>query len=267
MLRNRISAQNSRDRKKKEFDELKLISQTVINENKYLKKQFDDKSREIAMLREKISKVCDNCNKMCNGMTPEVVDFSFSRNTQGITGKLKYSLMAGFLVVVCLLGSLTYNNVTDNLQTEQVRVLVEGVPEIPVSITEQNAGTDIMPYNKDIEIYKSNYPFRITKEKKQNSSFLNRKRYDFLVRMDDKNKKFLNENTCPNTDTLNYSISEDKGILPTTDSNIINYDYNILDKEFYHKNIKSMYCRDFITAEQNSRIFNTMFEKVNFQEK
>jgi hypothetical protein len=260
MLRNRVSAQNSRDRKKKEFDELRLISQNIIDENRNLKKQLYDKNRELTSLREKLSNLCDNCK---TGRRPEITD-----RGQGITGKLKYSLMAGLLAVVCLLGTLGFNSDGDSLPTtSRMRVLVQEVPESVSPITDQNTETGIMPYNKDIEVYKPNYPFRITKEKKQDNIFLDKKRYDFLVRIDDKNNKFLNEDTCPNTDTLNWSIQEENGLLPVIDSKITNFDYNIIDKEFYRKNVKSMYCRDFITAEQNSRIFQTMFEKVNFEDK
>lgn len=47
MLRNRISAQRSRDRKKKEIDDLKTISQNLLNENYMLKKELENRDKEI----------------------------------------------------------------------------------------------------------------------------------------------------------------------------------------------------------------------------
>ena len=46
-IRNRISAQLSRDRKKKEFEDLQKFSQKLLDENKRLKKELTTKNREI----------------------------------------------------------------------------------------------------------------------------------------------------------------------------------------------------------------------------
>jgi len=61
MLRNRISAQKSRDRKKKEMDDLKLITQELFNQNVLLKKQLEEKDNQISDIKEMFNLLCNNC--------------------------------------------------------------------------------------------------------------------------------------------------------------------------------------------------------------
>ena len=117
MYRNRISAQRSRDRKKKEMDDLKMISKNLLDENNYLKKELEIRDRELFEMREKLSKLCSNCvqavnassvnnyttNNLFNSKKLSLVDLS--RRT--FTNNMKYSLMAGFLVVFFIIGTLS----------------------------------------------------------------------------------------------------------------------------------------------------------------
>jgi len=61
MLRNRISAQKSRDRKKQEMDDLKLITQELFNQNIKLKKQLEEKENKISEYKEMFNSLCENC--------------------------------------------------------------------------------------------------------------------------------------------------------------------------------------------------------------
>jgi hypothetical protein len=285
MLRNRMSAQRSRDRKKKEFDELKLISQGIINENQYLKKELERKTKEINELKESYSKLCGNCQKNL----PQRPHISEGRSN--VASKLKYSLMAGFLAVVCILGTLSYSSIMDqDLQQQTPRVLVQQVNttsiengtqvSTPIKTNLSNK-TDIIPFVKEIEVFKPNYPFKISKDvdRLRQKEFLGKKRYEFLFRINNnRNKLMKSENflqddidlstTCPNTDTLSISVQEE---LVETDSskNIVlksNNDYyvNLSQDTFLRNHIKSMYCRDFITnAEEDAKMFSSLFNKVN----
>lgn len=68
MLRNRISAQKSRDRKKKEMDDLKLITQELFNQNIKLKKQLEEKENKISEFKEMFNSLCDNCRGKLNSL-------------------------------------------------------------------------------------------------------------------------------------------------------------------------------------------------------
>lgn len=133
MLRNRISAQRSRDRKKKEMDEIKFISQNLLNETCLLKKELENKDKEINYMKEQLSQLCKNCHEKINFTTcPSVnninnvnkkkINKTYNNQNNGSTNyslvdsstrrfnsSLKYSLMAGFLVVFCLIGTLSFN--------------------------------------------------------------------------------------------------------------------------------------------------------------
>jgi hypothetical protein len=312
MLRNRISAQKSRDRKKKEFDELKVISQNIINENQYMKKELENKNKELSELKEKISKLCGNCKKNFpvvnnENRRPQVIDVSFGSRGNSVSNRLKYSLMAGFLAVVCIIGTLSFSSITNSgvtpsgqrilIQTENIPAdNVSGastIPSTPSSANQMNMAveskknsTDLIPYVKEIEVYKekSNYPFRITKDvdKLREKELLGKKRFDFLLRLNNNRNKlvksdsFLKEDsyeyTCPNTDNISISVQDEiveteihannnTGLMPKN-----NYEYHLslAEDDFLRNNIKSMYCRDFISSvEENSKIFSNLFEKVN----
>jgi hypothetical protein len=108
MLRNRISAQKSRDRKKKEFDELKLISQNILNENHLLKKEIQNKDREITEIKEKLRKICEGYRGQNVG--EEITDVDVRLTTSN--DKLKFHLMAGVFAVVSIICS--FSNPTNN---------------------------------------------------------------------------------------------------------------------------------------------------------
>lgn len=336
MLRNRISAQRSRDRKKKEMDELKLISQNLINETLNLKQQLDIKDRELMLLKEKLSKIC----KKCTGIVNEV-EINQEKNKKyqlvevsrrNFTTNLKYSLMTGFLVIVCFLGVFSiFNN--SNIKEENSLSLS---PRILKSVESSNIDeesestsaksgsfktsensynlTELIPFEnqvyngKSLEIYNKGKgsPFSIVKDftKKTNrmreEQFLGKKRMEFNLKMNNKNKKtkiggFLQkkiekEELCVNTEGLQWSIQEeiqlnddsiqnDKSIIHKSNHEQNNEDQNYIvpfksqhnasDKMLLNslnENIKSLYCRDFITtAEENTNMFNSLFKKLNLK--
>ena len=134
MWRNRLSAQRSRDRKKKELLDLKAITKSLLQENEKLRhgiKERDDKIKQLMNL------LCPECKNKLNGNN----DFNISINTNLdsltnnemniqdksqltpssiIGGKKKLALlMTGLFTIFCVFGTLinpSENNLIRNLK-------------------------------------------------------------------------------------------------------------------------------------------------------
>ena len=134
MWRNRLSAQRSRDRKKKELIDLKAITKSLLQENEKLRhgiKERDDKIKQLMNL------LCPECKNKLNGNN----DFNISINTNLdsltnnemniqdksqltpssiIKGKKKLALlMTGLFTIFCVFGTLinpSENNLIRNLK-------------------------------------------------------------------------------------------------------------------------------------------------------
>lgn len=140
MLRNRISAQRSRDRKKKELDDIKVISQDLLNQNCNLKKELESKEKELINLKEKLNKLCQNCqlffsnnvinsNNNCSNNNTQrytIVDSSRGNFSSG----LKYSIMAGLLVIVCLVGVFSFSTNENMIKDFKGRILTSAEEEV-----------------------------------------------------------------------------------------------------------------------------------------
>ncbi len=115
MLRNRISAQRSRDRKKKQLIDLKIITKNLLIENEKLRKEIkqrDDKINKILKF------LCPKCQKTIknNNMDIKVKgNFDSSLNmiddesllspSNIVAGKKKLALlMTGLFTIFCILG-------------------------------------------------------------------------------------------------------------------------------------------------------------------
>jgi hypothetical protein len=323
MLRNRISAQRSRDRKKKEMDDLKLISQDLLNETYFLRKQLENKDKELKEMKEKLNKICNNCkNYVTNEKNPigqigatirkdeikgpaktyNLIDSS----TQRISTNMKYSLMAGFMVVVCLIGTLAVISSKDNVYKDSSR---PGRVLLSQPVIQNENINGVMLYKGE---QSSNYPFSITKDldkfiKKQTKyfdqedeySYLKRKRMNFLSKMQSKQRNmvyseeegFLKhkrreekenmENMCYNIeDKIQMSIKLEDNLVEEENSGLIlkdelpSLDYkgvvpiNYRENSLLKENIKSMYCKDFLTtAEENGKLFKNLFDKMNEEDR
>ena len=106
-IRNRISAQLSRDRKKKEFEDLQIFSQKLLDENKLLKRELTNKNRDIINLNNQLTKLCTNCSRY---FEDRIIDNQKSHNNSGIkirsnNSYMKYGVLGSFIVIVCLIAS------------------------------------------------------------------------------------------------------------------------------------------------------------------
>ena len=160
MWRNRLSAQRSRDRKKKELIDLKAITKSLLQENEKLRhgiKERDDKIKQLMNL------LCPECKNKLNGNN----DFNISINTNLesltnnemniqeksqltpssiIKGKKKLALlMTGLFTIFCVFGTLinpSENNLLRNLK-------------------EKNKNNTKMDFNNEKRV---NVPFLIEKD-------------------------------------------------------------------------------------------------------
>ena len=116
MLRNRLSAQRSRDRKKKELIDLKIITKNLLQENQKLRngiKERDDKINQLMNL------LCPECKNKLNGKNQFEISIKENNDTLKnndktqltpssiIGGKKKLALlMTGLFTIFCVFGTL-----------------------------------------------------------------------------------------------------------------------------------------------------------------
>ena len=117
MLRNRLSAQRSRDRKKKELIDLKIITKNLLQENQKLRngiKERDDKINQLMNL------ICPECKNKLNGKNQFEISIKENNATLNnnndktqltpssiIGGKKKLALlMTGLFTIFCVFGTL-----------------------------------------------------------------------------------------------------------------------------------------------------------------
>lgn len=99
MLRNRIAAQRSRDRIKKHYKDLEVKNKELLDENSRLRDELDRRDLEISNLKKNLCETCKGKDLL--GSYYIGIGRNSPRNTQ-------ISLMAGFIVVICLFGSLSF---------------------------------------------------------------------------------------------------------------------------------------------------------------
>ena len=132
MWRNRLSAQRSRDRKKKELLDLKAITKSLLQENEKLRQGIKERDNKINRL---MNLLCPECKNKLNGKN----DFNISINTNIdsltnnelnlqdksqltpssiIGGKKKLALlMTGLFTIFCVFGTLINPSENNLLRT------------------------------------------------------------------------------------------------------------------------------------------------------
>ena len=132
MWRNRLSAQRSRDRKKKELLDLKSITKSLLQENEKLRQGIKERDNKINQL---MNLLCPECKNRLNGKN----DFNISINTNIdsltnnelnlqdksqltpssiIGGKKKLALlMTGLFTIFCVFGTLINPSENNLLRT------------------------------------------------------------------------------------------------------------------------------------------------------
>ncbi len=144
MLRNRITAKVSRDRKKKEFEQLVNISKNLMNENYMLNQEMERKEKDIQFYKKTSKSLCNNCKSMFlneNLQKPCQTIFSMNDTTEegrsNFSNYLKYSVYASFLAVICIIGAFSMpiispevsNKVIESVKNDNSpRILFDSLP-------------------------------------------------------------------------------------------------------------------------------------------
>lgn len=124
MIRNRISAQNSRDRKKQYVQQLEAFQNKLAEENRLnqerSKKLQDENKRLIAMNAELLAEnlrlksgVCPNCGHSTDASSinsPESNQNPPSPNYNPFSGSPKSKAFASFFCIATIISCLMYNN-------------------------------------------------------------------------------------------------------------------------------------------------------------
>ena len=162
MWRNRLSAQRSRDRKKKELLDLKSITKSLLQENEKLRQGIKERDNKINQL---MNLLCPECKNRLNGKN----DFNISINTNMdsltnnelnlqdksqltpssiIGGKKKLALlMTGLFTIFCVFGFGTLINPSEN--------------NLLRNLKEKNKNNTKMDFNNEKRV---NVPFLIEKD-------------------------------------------------------------------------------------------------------
>ena len=121
MLRNRLSAQRSRDRKKKELIDLKTITKNLFEENEKLRNEIKERDNKIKQL---MNLLCPKCHEKLKQNNTEILVKGNSNTINNgennemqltpsniIAGKKKLALlMTGLFTIFCIFGTFTASN-------------------------------------------------------------------------------------------------------------------------------------------------------------
>ena len=104
MLRNRLSAQRSRDRKKKELLDLKAITKTLLQENEKLRNEIKSRDDKINKL---LNILCPQCKSKLDNNNILTSPQTQLTTSSIIGGKKKLALlMTGLFTIFCVFGNL-----------------------------------------------------------------------------------------------------------------------------------------------------------------
>ncbi len=210
MLRNRLSAQRSRDRKKQEFEYFKQLTQDLLKENMLLNEELKKSNEKINLLTNSIQLLCPNCKKIMNEKNLSLSDCCLNKNNSNI-GK-KYTLLTGLLTVLCVFGTLILgnnnnNSISNNINTFNNNINNNELRKVSENIKKNFSG--LIAY-KDINDYIDKI--------KENQSELNKQiqipfqiEKDYTLRMkknEQKNKmmvplSYYNGNSLEKNDEIN----------------------------------------------------------------
>lgn len=211
ILRNRISAQKSRDRKREEFDELKEYSANLYNENSNLKKRLEEREKEIINLKKKL---CENCKKENinnnNNSTANLNTTVFDLSTAGrrnFNGRVKLGVFTGLILLVFIIATLMWNSL--ETLNQGPRLLIETISNTSLFSSRSKTETSLVQFNnltsnntintgRQIFAVKNNKnkanvshpiavrPSAISPKTNFEYDLLGRKRYEFMLNMANK---------------------------------------------------------------------------------
>ena len=264
-IRNRISAQKSRDKQKFELMSLK-------KENIELKSQID-------MLLSLIQS-CDSCNAKYHST------FSIEDNTSISTSTpvspfcsttTKAISLTGILAVICIINIFFFGNLSTS-DNQSVRYLqeIENLPEADPfnnSLASEimqypSASLPALSFNDDIiPIVKKPYPILQTFKENLRQNFL----FSLITRIHNSQKKnallrrdYYEFEHCPNFDSVNYQMNSFDDEYNKYTIMPVDINKNYLD--YLSRKVESIYCNDYISTNLTNHN-NINFEALLNREK
>ena len=141
MLRNRLSAQKSRDKKKKEFEYYKKLSQDLLKENSILKEELEKRDYDINLIKESIKTLCPECKKLIlEKNISSLSDFCLNNKIKKNTKKY-INFITGIIAIICVfIGTFILgNNIQINQNNNQLRHLNQNI--------NCNCNNQLIPYD------------------------------------------------------------------------------------------------------------------------
>jgi len=169
MWRNRLSAQRSRDRRKKELLDLKIITKNLLQENQKLRNGIKERDNKINQLMKLL---CPECKNKLNGNNQFEISIKANNDMLNnndkaqltpssiISGKKKLALlMTGLFTIFCVFGTLinhSENNLIRTLKEKganknNTKINFEGEKRINVPFLIEKDYT--MRHQKEIDMY------------------------------------------------------------------------------------------------------------------
>ena len=217
MLRNRLSAQRSRDRKKQEFEHFKQLTQDLFKENMLLNEELKKTNSKINLFSNSIKLLCPNCQKLMNEKIISLSDCCLNNKNNNI--KKKYTLVSGILTILCVIGTLmlgnnnnnnsmssNINNHINNNNNNEIRKVSENIEKNFNGLIAYNNISDYInkiqekenELNKQIQIpfkIEKDYSIRMKKNEEKNKMMVPLNYYqDKLLDKNDKINKNINSN-------------------------------------------------------------------------
>ena len=295
-MRNRISSQKSRDKKKRLFEDMKL--------------EINLMKRELSIYRNRISLACHKCKELF------IIPEGFQSNN--LSGFFRIGLLTSMIVVICIIANcFSFNQYSENERNLLLKKEAPIKKEIPLILTlpdnknyysykdiESHWTTNIsnsfnstnvmIPKDRSIMLSsRNNYSsdVKFTKQERKNQrKILNEQRELFLKKM---NSKLKNENirksindpkrnfldleqktnysTCLNDQRLVLSIQSKRNNNSLVNNSIkINAEKNnnsvipiqdIFLENSLLKNVNSLFCRSPVLSNTDGQMFSKLFKK------
>lgn len=159
ILRNRMSAQKSRDKQKSKMENLELINNNLLEENEKLKQQINNNESVISYLSDNIKR-CGNCCSLLNTITHQSIYFIPDNDNDSITSSGFRNWIKGFSVVgiLCLVGIFMLMGAPGNvIQNKRAMRQLEQASIAYLDYEPKNASYfPIIKYTKDFNTNNNN---------------------------------------------------------------------------------------------------------------
>ena len=252
MWRNRLSAQRSRDRRKKELLDLKIITKNLLQENQKLRNGIKERDDRINQL---INLLCPDCKNKLNGNNQFEIsvktnnDFMNNNNDKTqltpssiISGKKKLAfLMTGLFTIFCVFGTLinpSDNNILRSLKEKggnknSTKIDFNGEKRVNVPFIIEKDYT--IRHQKEIEMYQKIKKYNLKNKNMMVPASLFTNNSEQII--SNINQKMNNNSISDNKTIIEEKKDDnDNKMIEENNSFLSKRKIKIIDKEFSNKN-------------------------------